>query len=246
MLLLTFIFGLIIGSFLNVLIYRIPRRESVIWPGSHCTACGHKLTAFELVPLFSFLLLKGKCRYCRNEISSLYPAVELITAITFFLIMLKGGLTVWTVAGLILASILIVAAFTDITAGLIPDLLTYPGLIIGLILSYFTIGVKLALIGSIGFALLFFLIVVVTKGGMGGGDVKLAAVMGAFLGPAGSFMVFVISSLLAFMWVIPLLVKRKATRKTAIKFGPFLALAAISVYIYGAEILSLYLAFLGI
>ncbi|HZK44484.1 MAG TPA: prepilin peptidase [Syntrophomonadaceae bacterium] len=246
MILLIFIFGLIIGSFLNVLIYRIPRRESIIWPGSHCAECGHKLSYKDLVPLFSYIFSKGKCRYCGNQIHYTYPLVEIITAVVFVLIFINGGLSVWTLVGWIFISLLIVASFTDISAGIIPDLLTYPGIILGLALSFFTIGIKLALIGSISFSLVFFLIVVLSKGGMGGGDVKLAAVIGAFVGPSGSFLVFVLASLLAMLWVIPLLIKNRATRKTAIKFGPFLAIAAGLAYIYGSKILSSYLSFFGI
>lgn len=244
MLLLTFIFGLIIGSFLNVLIYRIPNQESIIWPGSRCTNCGHRLGAKDLVPVLSFIWLKGKCGYCNTKISMQYPLVELLTAVVFLLVFLKGGLSVWTLAGLIFTSVLIVASFTDINEGIIPDLLTYPSLILGLVLSNFTIGIRLALIGSLAYALLLYVIAVLTKG-MGGGDIKLAAVIGAFVGPMGSFMVFIISSLLAFIGVIPLWVKGKATGKTAIKFGPFLALAAAVVYIYGNEVLYFYFKLLG-
>lgn len=243
--LLIFIFGLIIGSFLNVIIYRIPNQESIVRPRSRCTVCGHDLTVNDLVPLLSFIWLKGKCRYCNAKISIQYPLVELITAVIFLLVFLKGGLSTWTLAGLIFTSVLIVASFTDINEGMIPDLLTYPSLILGLVLSNFTIGIRLALIGSLAYALLLYVIAVLTKG-MGGGDIKLAAVIGAFVGPVGSFMVFVISSLLGLIWVIPLLIMGKVTRKTSIKFGPFLALAATVVYIYGNEVLYFYFKFLGL
>lgn len=246
MLSLIFIFGLIIGSFLNVIIYRIPNQESIVRPRSRCTVCGHDLTVNDLVPLLSFIWLKGKCRYCNAKISIQYPLVELITAVIFLLVFLKGGLSTWTLAGLIFTSVLIVASFTDIKDGIIPDLLTYPSLILGLALSFFTIGIKSALIGALAFALVFYVIAFITKGGMGGGDIKLAGVIGAFLGPVGSFMVFLLSSLLALIGVIPLLVKGKATRKTMVKFGPFLAIAATLVYIYGNEILYLYFRILGL
>lgn len=241
MLLLTFIFGLIIGSFLNVLIYRIPRKESIILPRSHCVACGHELGILDLVPLASYLLLRGKCRYCGVKVSPLYPVVELITAIVFTVIFIKGGLTTWTAVGFIFTAILIVGTFTDITTGLIPDKLTYPGIIIGLLLSSFTIGFKLAFFGSLGFAITYLLIVFISRGGMGGGDVKLAAVIGAFLGPLNSFLVFIISALLAFIGVIPLLISGTANRKTAIRFGPFLAIAAWVVFMFSNEIITFYL-----
>lgn len=243
MLVLFFILGLFFGSFLNVLIYRIPRRESVVWPGSHCRQCGHPLDPPDLIPVLSYLFLRGKCRYCGNHISFRYPLVELITAISFLLVYLKFGYTVATAAGCLLACLLIVAACTDIINGIIPDVITYPGMLAGLIMAFFTIGIKSALMGMLGFGSFFFLLALLSRGGMGGGDVKLVALIGAFLGPFNSGLVFVLSSLTGGLWAVIMLLFKGAGRKTEIRFGPFLALAAFIIYLYGSELFYFYLGF---
>ncbi len=236
-----FILGLFIGSFLNVLIYRIPRGESVVWPGSHCAQCGHGLKPLDLVPVVSYLLLRGRCRYCGTKISLRYPLVELLTAFSFLLVYLQYGYSVQTAAGCVLVAMLVVVTFTDIDEGIIPDVITYPGMLIGLAFSFFTIGIKSALFGMLGFGLVFFLIALLSRGGMGGGDVKLVAVIGAFVGPLHSVLVFILSSLAGGLWAIGLLLFRGAGRKTEVRFGPFLALAALLVFLYGQQLLDFYL-----
>lgn len=237
----AFVVGLFIGSFLNVLIYRIPRGESVVWPGSHCAQCGQALQPLDLIPVFSYLFLRGECRYCGAQISLRYPLVELLTAFSFLLVYLQYGYSVQTAAGCVLAAILIVISFTDIDEGIIPDVITYPGMLIGLAFAFFTMGIKSALLGMLGFGLIFFLIALLSRGGMGGGDVKLVAVIGAFVGPLQSVLVFILSSLAGGLWAVGLLLFKGAGRKTEVRFGPFLALAAFVVYLYGAQLLDLYL-----
>lgn len=234
------IFALLIGSFLNVLIYRLPRGESVVWPGSHCTACGHRLGAGDLLPVFSYIWLRGKCRYCGEKINLRYPLVEILTAFLFILIYSKWGLSVQTLSGCIFSAILLAAAFTDINEGIIPDRLNYPGIILGLFLSLFTIGLKSALIGTIVFAGILFLIALISRGGMGGGDIKMAGLIGAFTGWKGALMVLLISSLLGGVWAVFLLLSGKAGRGAAIKFGPFLALSAWLVWMYNQQIITFY------
>jgi leader peptidase (prepilin peptidase)/N-methyltransferase len=238
---LIFILGLFIGSFLNVLIYRIPRGESVVWPGSHCVQCGQALKPLDLIPVLSYLFLRGRCRYCGAKISLRYPLVELLTAVSFYLVYLQYGLTVWTAAGCVLTALLMVVTFTDIDEGIIPDVITYPGMLAGLGFAFFTIGIKSALIGMIAFGVVFFLIALLSRGGMGGGDVKLVAVIGAFVGPMNALLVFILSSLAGGIWAIGLLLFRQAGRKTEIRFGPFLALAAYVVFLYGQQMLRFYL-----
>ncbi len=234
--------GVVLGSFLNVVIYRWPRGGSVVYPPSACVHCGHRLSPLDLVPIFSFLLLKGRCRYCKNRISLRYPLVELLTGLALALVYFDHGLTLLTAAGWLFAAILLVCAFIDIDAGIIPDRLTYPGLLAGIILSFFTIGIKTSLLGASLFALVYFIAAVVSKGGMGGGDIKLAAVIGAFTGIKGALLVFMLSALLAGLWAVILVLRGKAGRKTAIRFGPFLSLAAYLVWNWGEEILSAYLS----
>ena len=213
----------------------------MVWPGSHCGSCGHALRPFDLIPVLSYLFLRGKCRYCGKPISFRYPLVELLTGFSFMLVYLKYGYTVWTVAGCIFAAMLIVVSFTDIDEGIIPNVITYPGMLIGLALAFFTIGIKSAVIAMLGFGLFFLLIVILSRGGMGGGDVKLVALIGAFVGPLNSLLVFILSSLAGGLWAIALLLFKGAGRKTEVRFGPFLALAGFIAFLYGTELLDIYL-----
>lgn len=233
--------GLLIGSFTNVITHRLPKGESVVWPGSCCPSCEQKLRARDLIPVLSFLFLKGRCRYCRSPISPQYPLVEILSALGYWLVFRYYGTTFMTLAGCILVTILLCAAFSDLQTGLIPDRLTYPGMLIGLALAWFTIGLKSALIGSLGFAILFLVISVVSKGGMGGGDIKLAGVIGAFLGWEGALLTFVLASLLGGLAAGYLLARGKAGRKSAIRFGPYLALGAFAALLWGKPIIAFYL-----
>jgi len=232
--------SLSIGSLLNLAIYRIPRKESLLWPGSHCPRCAHKLNPKDLFPFLSYIMLGGRCRYCKQEISLRYPLVELITAVSYMLIYVKWGFSIESVIGGVFSALLIISAFTDIEEGIIPDLITYPGIIIGLGLSFYSIGIRSSVTGLILFAGIFLLAALLSKGGMGGGDIKLAGVIGAFLGYQGSIITLFLSSLGGALWAVGLLLRGKAHRKTAIKYGPFLALAAWLVWMYGREISDFY------
>ena len=239
---LVLIASLLIGSFLNVVIHRMPRRESLLWPGSHCPQCGTRLTVRDLFPLVSYLVLGGRCRYCRNPISMRYPVVELITAVSFLLIYLEWGAGGQTLAGWIFTGFLITAAFIDIENGIIPDRLTYSGMLAGLVLSMVTIGPKSSLIGLLVYGSFMLATALISRGGMGGGDVKMAAAIGSFLGFPASLLALFLSSLLGGVWAAALLISRKATRKSAIKFGPFLALGAWLVLVYGQQLIDFYLS----
>jgi len=239
---LVLITALLIGSFLNVVIHRLPRRESLLWPASHCPQCGHRLTARDLLPVASYLWLGGRCRYCGDPIRLRYPLIELMTAVGFLLIYLKWGATWQTMAGWIFTGFLITAAFIDIENGIIPDRLTYPGMIAGLVLSIFTIGIKSSLIGLLVYGSFLLVTALISRGGMGGGDVKMACAIGAFLGFPASLLALFLSSLLGGIWAAVLLIGKKATRKTAIKFGPFLSLGAWLVLVCGQQLADLYLS----
>lgn len=238
---LSIIAGLIMGSFLNVVIYRLPRGESVVWPGSHCPNCGQNLKARDLIPVLSYIWQRGECRYCGARISLRYPLVELITAATFLLTYLQWSISWQGLAGIILTVLLIPAAFIDIDHGIIPDRLSITGIIIGLLLSPFTTGFTSSLSGALLFGGIFFLAALISRGGLGGGDIKLAAAIGAFTGWQGALLAFILSSLLGGIWGFILLLSKKANRKTAIKFGPFLALGGWVAYTWGTQIISLYL-----
>jgi leader peptidase (prepilin peptidase)/N-methyltransferase len=235
------VIGLIIGSFLNVIIYRLPRKESILWPGSHCPACGQDLKAWELIPLVSYFLLGGRCRYCGQRIKLRYPLVEVLTPVSFGLVFLKTGISIETGLGWTFSALLITVACTDVEEGMIPNLITYPGILIGLSLAFTTIGLSSAVLGLLLFGGVYLGAALLSDGGMGGGDIKLAGAIGAFLGPGGAAMTLVLSSLTGGLWAAFLLGQGKANRKTAIKFGPFLAGAAWLVWMYRGEIIDLYM-----
>ncbi|NLG33624.1 MAG: prepilin peptidase [Syntrophomonadaceae bacterium] len=237
------IFALLLGSFLNVLIYRLPREESIVFPGSRCPSCSHSLKWTDLIPVVSFLALKGRCRYCNASISRRYPAVEVITAVSFVLVFIKWGYSLETLGGWGLNLVLISSAFIDLEHGIIPDSITYPSIIAGLVLAFFTVGLKSSLGGLALFAGILFLLAVLSGGGMGGGDIKLAGVIGAFAGFQGALTAFFISSIAGGIYSVILILAKKAGRKTMVKFGPFLALAGFFAYNYSREIWTVYLGF---
>lgn len=238
----VFIFGLIIGSFLNVCIYRIPRRKSVIFPPSSCPACGRRLKYLHMVPVISFLLLGGRCAYCNTRISPMYPMVELGTAVlyTFLLYSFGFGILFWKYS--LLCSILIVVCLIDVKTQVIPDEMVTAGLVSGIIFSIvdgqnlFKDYILGALVGS-GILLL---IMILSKGGMGGGDVKLMMVIGFFLGWRGSLATLFISFILGGIFAFALLLTQKKGRKDAIAFGPFLGTAAMITVFYGQYIIPYY------
>ncbi len=233
--------GLIFGSFTNVLIARIPAGESIVTPPSHCPHCGHRLGVLDLVPVLSWLWLKGKCRYCRERIRPRYPLVELLTAVLFIGVFLRWGLSAWTLAGWVLTVILVSCAFIDLDEGIIPDAITIPGVVLGLAVSFFTLGFFPALWGALAFGGVLFLVAVISNGGMGGGDVKLAAVIGAFTGLPGAVITLLLSSFLGAVFGITLMLVGRAGRKTPVKFGPFLAVAAYTAYLFASEIIAWYM-----
>lgn len=240
-----FMLGIITGSFLNVVIYRLPAGESVVWPGSGCTVCGHALGARDLVPVFSWLWLKGRCRYCGERISVRYPIIEILNALAFLLVYFKWGISLFNASGWLLTCILIACAAIDWDKGIIPNRITYPGIILGLSLSYLTVGLPSAFLGALLFGGIFFLAAIISRGGMGGGDVKLALLIGAFTGLQGAALAFILTSLIGGVWAVYLLLSRKAGRKTAIRFGPFLAIGGWLAFVYGTEIINFYFAWLS-
>lgn len=234
--------SLIIGSFLNVLIHRIPRRESCVWPGSHCPECQNRLGIRDMIPVVSYIWLRGRCRYCGRHISLRYPTVEVLTAVLFLLVFSKYGFSMQTAAGWILTGLLIIGAFIDIEQGIIPNRITYPGMVVGIIMSFFTIGIASSLIGCILYGAVLMGAALVSRGGMGGGDVKMAGAIGAFLGCQWAVLALFLSSLLGGIWGAALLITGKATRKSAIKFGPFLSLGAWLVWMYGQQMIDFYIS----
>ena len=239
--------GLLIGSFLNVVIYRVPRGESIVTPGSHCPDCSHALRAWELIPVISFLIQKGQCRSCLVRISWRYPAVELLTGLLFFL---TAFFTVNAevhparlILNLIFVAVLIALSFIDLDTFRLPDVLTLPLLGIGLIGAFLIPGNPggwQSLFSALGAGGLFWAIALVYPQGMGLGDVKLVAALGAFLGfPAIFLAVFMGSFVGAIIGSLLLLVGQKHFRQQ-IPFGPYLALGAIFTLLWGTQIFDWY------
>lgn len=241
-----FLLGLVIGSFLNVCIYRVPRGESFVLPPSHCPGCGSRIAPADLVPLFSYCWLKGRCRHCGMRISAVYPLVELLTGLIFAAIYLQFGLNAALVKFLFLGAMLLVVAFIDLEHYLIPDRVVLFTLIVGLPLNILagdlnaisiTAGLLLA-----GASLLA--VAVVSRGGVGGGDIKLAALIGFYLGWPGGLLAVFLACMLAGLVGLALLLTRIKGRKDAIPFGPFLASGTLITIFFGNKILSLYFSYL--
>lgn len=238
----VFIYGLIIGSFLNVVIYRIPQEESILGR-SYCPQCGRELKWYDLIPVVSFLLSSGHCRSCGKSISWQYPLVELLTGALFVVLYFKFGLTVHCGALAFLVSLLIASSIIDYRLQIIPNKLTYFGIIIGLIFSiiFKYISIKSALLGLVipsGFLLL---IALLTKGGMGIGDVKFAAMIGSFIGPKltllGIFLGAAIGSIIGLL----LITVGKKGRKSKLPFGPLIAIGVLMMILWGEMIINRYL-----
>jgi leader peptidase (prepilin peptidase)/N-methyltransferase len=216
------------GSFLNVVIYRLPRAESLMFPGSHCPACGHQLRAADNIPLVAWVMLGGRCRYCSAPIPARYPLVELLSLAVFLLAALVYGLSIEGVAAAALGALLIVIAFIDLDHLLVLDVTTLVGAAIALAAALATHRLVPALEGAAAGALIFGLIFLATRGaGMGLGDVKLAAMLGLFLGFPAMISVAAAAFIIGAVLAIPVLIARRRGRRDALPFGPFLVMAAI-------------------
>ena len=237
--------GLVVGSFLNVCIWRLPREESIVRPGSHCPVCSTALGARDLVPVLSWIFLRGKCRYCGAKISPRYPAVELLTGVLFVWCFLRFGLSPQLAPALVFSAFMVAITFIDLDHQIILDgmlaLLAASGLGLGLWLGQ--PGWVDMLIGAgVGGGLLLVL-AVISGGGMGGGDVKFAAALGFWLGWPGILLCLLISFVAGGAISLFLLLAKLRGRKDFIPFGPFIALGAWVALLYGREILSWYWGF---
>lgn len=236
--------GAVIGSFLNVVVYRLPRRESLVSPGSRCPGCGTAIRPYDNVPVLGWLLLRGRCRACQTAISPRYPAVEALTAVLALSVVLVKHSVHDIALGLVLVGILVPVALIDLEHRVIPNKITLPAAIaaIGIGLLTRPSGVPEQLIAGAaagGFLLVF---VLAYPRGMGMGDVKLAAVLGLFLGR--SVAVAILVGVLAGTLVGAAIIARLGVatgRKTAVPFGPFLALGGVVALLAGPELVHWYL-----
>jgi len=251
-LILFFITGAVVGSFLNVCIYRLPRGESIVFPSSHCPSCKHALNMLDLIPVFGYLSLQGKCRYCQAHISWRYPLVELITASLFVLI---AGFfpAVEIIFLLFFVSILIAIFFIDLEHQVIPDVLTFLGLGIGLLynLRSWNIFVSGALGMAAGYLVLagigYFGKILFKKEALGEGDLFLGALLGVFLGWEQVIFAILLAYVLAAGFIIPFMLLKKISFGEYIAFGPALVVAGIITLFIGQNIISWYLfSFLGL
>lgn len=255
--LILFVFGALIGSFLNVCIYRIPRNQSIIWPSSRCPSCNNPIKFYDNIPIFSYyLLLRGRCRFCKEKISGRYPLVEALNGFSYLLVFWRFGPAWSSAVYCILCSAMIVITFIDYDFQIIPDRITLPGIPVGLVAGSFllpdpflratALGFKASLIGAVSGFLFFYLVAflsirILKKEGMGGGDIKMMAMVGAFLGWKAVILTTFLGSLFGSIIGIGLMVLRGREKGSLIPFGPFLALGALVSLFFGQEILIWYL-----
>jgi leader peptidase (prepilin peptidase)/N-methyltransferase len=242
---LAFLLGLFFGSFFNVCIWRIPRRKSIAFPPSHCPRCKAPIRFYDNIPILSYLLLGARCRKCGQSISGRYPLVEGLTGVLFLLLALKLGISWEFLRGLVFTGLLVIISFIDLDFKLIPDAISMPGVVVGLLSSLLVQEFVPSLIGATLGAAIIFLAgwlwkLATRKAGMGSGDIVLAAMMGAFLGWQQLLLAIFIGVVLG---VIiggggALLKKRNLDRP--IPFGPFLALGSVTALFLGQAILHWY------
>jgi leader peptidase (prepilin peptidase)/N-methyltransferase len=240
--------GLAIGSFLNVVIHRLPRGESLISPGSKCPSCGYTLRPLDNIPVVSYLMLRGRCRACRIRIAARYPLVEIATAALFVLHYVVFGWTPLLAVRLLFASAMVALFAIDLEHHLLPDAMTLPGIVLGLLAALFLPpGFRDAVIGMLlGGGVLWLIGEAYYRysgeEGMGGGDVKMLAMIGAFLGWELVIVTLVFSSIAGSLTGLLLIVTRRGGLKYALPYGTFLAIAAVVASLYGTHIVTWYTA----
>ncbi|MGO0123277.1 prepilin peptidase [Desulfothermobacter acidiphilus] len=246
-LLLALLLGAVLGSFLNVLIYRLPRGEGVALGRSRCPSCGEALRWYDLVPVLSFLLLRGRCRYCSAPISWRYPLVELLSAGLALAVVWRWGWGMMALRNYFFLACLLVASFIDLEHYIIPNRLVLGALVGAVPLDYMARdpGLVPALLGALSAGGFLFFLALVSRGGMGGGDIKLAAVSGLFLGWPLALLGTFLGCLIAGVWGIILLVTRRKGRKDHIPFGPFLSAGLLIALFWGRGIWQWYASLLG-
>ncbi|MDI6601929.1 MAG: prepilin peptidase [Thermoanaerobacteraceae bacterium] len=240
--LIVFLFGLAMGSFFNVCIYRLPRGESIVFPPSHCTSCNTKLKPIDMIPVLSYIFLKGRCRYCGSHISIRYPLVELATGLIYLFIFIYFGFTYLTIKYIILFSGLIIIFFTDLDVQIIPDAVLLavfiPGIIISIIFKENLLNNFIGLVIGGGF---LFLLALIVPEGMGMGDVKLMAACGWYLGAWPTILSLFLSFIIGAVVGLLLIAYRRKNMRDMIAFGPFLAIGTFTSVFYGSSIINFYL-----
>jgi len=250
-----FVFGTVVGSFLNVCIWRIPREESVLKPASHCPKCNTPIAWYDNIPIVSYLVLRGRCRHCGEPISIRYALVEVLTGTLFVCLYLKFGLTIAFAIYCALVASFIAVTFIDIDHYIIPNRITFGGIGVGAVLSFtakyipgdrfIVTNTVQALLGGVVFAGVLYVLdqvsqLIFKKPGMGGGDVKLAAMIGLFVGLRLVFPVILVASVMGSVIGIGILIARRKEEPDPshyIPFGPYLVLGTIIVLFFGENML---------
>ena len=242
--------GLIVGSFLNVCIYRLPRRQSIHWPGSRCTACARPLAWYENVPVFSWLALRGRCRTCGERISVMYPLVEVITGALFVAGYVIYGWTPLLAVRLAFACSMVVLFAIDLRHHILPNVITVPGIVVGFALSLIlpVPGWKSSLIGLLAGGGVLFAIAEAyyrLRGveGLGMGDVKMLSMIGAFLGWPLMLVTLVLASFAGSIIGVGIIASGRGGMKAALPFGTFLAVGALTAAVAGDAIVDWYIGF---
>lgn len=245
------VFGLLAGSFLNVCIWRMPRGQSIISPSSRCPSCGTPIRAWENVPVLSYVLLRGRCRYCKARISARYPFVEALNGLLYVLVLYRFGVGLHLPFYLAFVSSLIVITFIDLDFQIIPDRITLVWIPVGLLAGSLLLPDPFMRAGALGWQAslsgaasgfgLFYAVALLSRGGMGGGDIKMMSMVGALMGWKAVLLTTFMGSLLGSVLGIFLMAFRGKGRKTKIPFGPFLAVGALLTLFLGQEIMEWYL-----
>jgi leader peptidase (prepilin peptidase)/N-methyltransferase len=238
----SLLLGLVLGSFLNVVIYRLPRHESLVRPGSRCPSCKTPIRFYDNIPVASWLVLRGRCRACGSRISPRYPLVEAITGVAFALAFWRFGLDWPLLVAWAFIAAMVAVAFIDYDHMIIPNKIVLPGAVVGLMASVAIHPQRwwVYVAGSLGAAGFLFLVAMIWPGGMGPGDIKMALFMGAVLGAYVMVALFAAFFFGAIVGVFLLLVQKRS-RKEKIAFGPYLALGAVVAILVGETLLNSYL-----
>ena len=244
-----FVVGSAIGSFLNVCIVRIPAKISIVFPSSHCPACKRPIPFYYNIPLISYIVLGGRCRYCKAPILFQYFLVELLTPVIMIVLYFFFGISPAFISSFIFSAALIVITFIDLRLQIIPDVISLPGIPLCFLCSFILpwtdpvqslvgifVGGGVLYLFALGYQLL------TKKDGMGGGDIKLLAMIGAFLGWKGALATLIIGAFAGSIIGIALIVFKDRNLKYAIPFGPFLALGAFCTLLFGEELIRFYLS----
>ena len=242
----VFILGLVFGSFFNVCIYRIPRGESIVSPPSHCTYCNNRLKFYDMIPVLSYIFLRGRCRYCKEKISIKYPVIELLTGFSFLLIYLRYGISLNFFKYTVLTGFMIVIGFIDFYTTDVYTSSIIAGMIFGSIFIIINIFLGHNFMDCIfgamfGFAVIG-LIILISKGGMGAGDAEIAGLIGIFLGLKLTVTALSLSIIIGGLTGIILVILKKKSMKDYFAFGPFMSIGAYIAILYGNEIANWYLS----